>query len=305
MKPFKSKILTIFLLILLSCCKTVNQEVVKAKTITKNIPFEEVSFDKQRIVEKLFERAKLKTKKKYIFESNTSMEIEKLSKLLQQNYNGSIIKCTEEDEIDTIEILKDYYHLLDLNKDGREDLIYTGFCGGGYELGVNIYLQTKENYFKEVFNHVGLLTDFYYTDNRLEMIIFDSGCCASDIYQLFLCSIDYKSDSLTINYFIRNHYNLVLPFYSDTIKKIKNKHRIKLRYAPVVNDTWSEYEHLKGNIIGEYAPSQTLYLLKELQEEDGNWGLCLVAPPNTAKDMTSAYKLATEIGWVKLTSKDF
>jgi hypothetical protein len=174
----------------------------------------------------------------------------------------------------------DYYHVIDLNRDGLKDFIYSGPCLP-YDQ-TSVYLNDG-THLKRVFEHAGKIVSFKQLKGRTIITLFKKCCCC-----------DYNSDLVDV---IIHRDSRVeekwITFFGNTEVKADKLERIKvngiLRTHPEVidadvRDSCTD-EMLKGNHLKNIVQTTDVIQLSR----DGNWRLVLYT-----EDAKQSW-----IGWIK------
>jgi hypothetical protein len=174
-----------------------------------------------------------------------------------------------------------YYHVVDLNRDGRKDLIYSGPCEKASHTA--IFLNTGRS-FKKIYENVGKLVSIDISDSSVKVHVFKEACCCDFFSQYTEVIVDDRS---------RVGRNTIV-FGADT--KISVASRFKkdkvmgtLRTTPVVNDVIKRNDcnnTVKGNQLTRIHDFKDIIQLNKA----GGWWLVLY--PETGE--------RSWIGWMKL-----
>lgn len=140
----------------------------------------------------------------------------------------------------TEKIFGDYCHVLDINNDGLNDIMYIGSTGGeGSE--VVIFLNTK-NGFKNIFKQLQHIKKLEFKENRLSRLyIYDDGCCAdyNDFNRIY--EVNYNSNIPKFNtiYFTANTHKAYFPkkYFNEPIYFQVLNNNYKMRDSAAVDDT--------------------------------------------------------------------
>ncbi len=148
-------------------------------------------------------------------------------------------------------------HVVDINGDNQEDVIYSGSSGGEPNV-VKFFIQSDSD-FKLVFSvYQGIVKVFWEKERIKEILTHDWGCCAE--YRLINTSynVSYVDDNPK---FEKNYQSIEyqymekpLEFFEKPIKFIVDNEKYKLRAYPIIDDTSminSDFnENRMGNTIG-------------------------------------------------------
>ncbi len=169
-------------------------------------------------------------------------------------------------------------HFLDLNGDGRLDVIFNGE-GGGEGRVIWIYMNIDGKY-KAVLNEVQYVDKLEWRDNRLyRLYITNPGCCAENrnfnkIYQL---TYDKANQPMFIQMY-QSEFTAGTKF-PDTLTQRPVRFEVlndsyKLRSAPVIDDS-SEQEWnagrkpFVGNLIGKLAKGSRGWAFARVTDANG------------------------------------
>ncbi len=150
---------------------------------------------------------------------------------------------------------KDCFHFMDLNADGKLDVIYGGFSGSEASL-VKIFLQ-KENQFVPVFEGYQELSASFFDANKklTSFILLDFGCCADYIeYETKYNVLD--DFNIALNYQRARIVRTQAPktIWNTPIKFITLNDGYALRSEPMKEDTATYiYDAIgEGNTVAKY-----------------------------------------------------
>ena len=178
----------------------------------------------------------------------------------------------------------DYYHVVDLNGDGLNDLIYSGPCKPEGQTG--IFLNTAKG-FKKLFNYPGELVHIDQNKSTKVVHIFRTACCCNFYSEYIAVSIDSLS----------NVSKNIISFGAETNVKIGTRLRKQkvvgvLRTTPEVNDLLKKdpcgKQSIKGNHVARIQNFKDVIQLSK----SGSWWLVLY-PLNKERSL---------IGWMKINN---
>lgn len=169
------------------------------------------------------------------------------------------------------------FHVLDIDKDGDQDIIFDGKACPGFESGqVDIYLNSKGS-FIEVLGVSGTTLDFDL--KNMELVIHQYPCCADRLnYIKYYSIIDNESISFRLNskelFTGRGNEmgNHILPkTINENQKNILIQDTTILRWSPNLTDKDVLHTCSNGstNIIASYPPNSEGHILSE--SADGTW----------------------------------
>jgi hypothetical protein len=156
-------------------------------------------------------------------------------------------------------------HLIDLNKDGIDEIIFSGLSD---EEGnrIDIFKKEKTSYTK-IFSSRQNLTDIIIAKDRLFLYISDPGCCAeySTIHKIFKTDFNLSIDSFKQTYQsqIINGTKLPDSLFKKAIRFKVTLDAYKVRFEPKLDDStkmfYDEMMEFKpsGNIIAK-LPNNTV-----------------------------------------------
>jgi len=144
-------------------------------------------------------------------------------------------------------------HLIDLNKDGIDEII---FAGPSWEEGYTVDIFKKEkNAYTKIFSERQSLTDIIVTQDQLYFYISDPGCCAeySTIQKIFKTDINLSNNSFQQTYQSQFINGTKLP---DSLFKKNIGFRVtlegyKVRLEPKMDDSTTKFY----DDMNEFKPS--------------------------------------------------
>jgi hypothetical protein len=144
-------------------------------------------------------------------------------------------------------------HLIDLNKDGIDEII---FAGPSWEEGYTVDIFKKEkNAYTKIFSERQSLTDILVTQDQLYLYISDPGCCAeySTIQKIFKTDINLSNNSFQQTYQSQFINGTKLP---DSLFKKNIGFRVtlegyKVRLEPKMDDSTTKFY----DDMNEFKPS--------------------------------------------------
>ena len=150
-------------------------------------------------------------------------------------------------------------HLIDLNKDGIDEII---FAGPSWEEGYTVDIFKKEkNSYTRIFSERQNLSDITIAQNQLYLYISDPGCCAeySTIQKIFKTDINLSNNSFQQTYQsqIINGTKLPDSLFKKTIGFRVNLEGYKVRLEPKLDDSsknfYDDMNEFKtsGNVIAK------------------------------------------------------
>jgi len=197
---------------------------------------------------------------------NDQQEILKFLKTEKEKYFSYFNKDSIEYGVDfTKSGLIRSLHLIDLNKDGIDEIIFTGLSE---EEGnrIDIFKKEKTSYTK-IFSVRQNLTDIIIAKDRLYLYISDPGCCAeySTIQKIFKTDFNLSVDSFKQTYQsqIINGTKLPDSLFKKAVRFKVTLEAYKVRFEPKFDDStktfYDEMNEFKpsGNIIAK-LPNNTV-----------------------------------------------
>lgn len=175
----------------------------------------------------------------------------------------------------------DYYHVVDLNGDGRKDLIYSGPCDGVVQTG--IFLNTGR-VFRKVYDNLGKVVSVETAGSKTSIHIFKEGKRCDFFSQYTEVTIDEKSQMTrnTIVFGAQTKILIASRFKEDKVMGT-------IRTTPDVNDVIKRDEcnnTVKGNQLTRIHDFKDVIQINKA----GPWWLVLY--PETGD--------RSWIGWMKL-----
>ncbi len=175
----------------------------------------------------------------------------------------------------------DYFHVVDLNNDGRMDVIYSGPCGDVVQTG--IFLNTGR-VLKKVYDNVGKIVGLQQTASKTTINILKEACCCDFFSQYTEIILNEKSEIArnTIVFGAPTKISLAGRFKEDKVMGT-------IRTTPAVNDVIKRDEcnnTVKGNQLTRIHDFKDVIQINKA----GAWWLVLY--PETSE--------RSWIGWMKL-----
>jgi hypothetical protein len=175
----------------------------------------------------------------------------------------------------------DNFHVVDLNEDGLNDLIYSGPCDGETQTG--IFLNTGR-VFRKVYDNVGKILSIEKAGSETKINIFKEACCCDFFSQYTQITINEKSE-ITRNTIVFGAQTKIL--VSSRFKEDKAMGTI--RTTPQVNDVVKRDDcnnSVKGNHLTRISDFRSIVQINKI----GSWWL--VWYPESGD--------RSWIGWMKL-----
>jgi hypothetical protein len=193
---------------------------------------------------------------------------------------------TKKEQLELSQKLNINIHTVDLNQDGKLDIVYDGVCNP-YRT-VYIYLNQGKNIFKYALSTVGWISSIQVKDENCKIVIKDFACCASATNTLKV--YEMKSKSMKIEEKCQIHYpmDMDLPSTFKDIRTFDYVSKTTPKIDPVKKnkDNMIVFEAIKLNPKG--------WILNELKNKEGFWYLALFP----FKDVEHIYTL----GWINNVS---
>ncbi len=173
----------------------------------------------------------------------------------------------------SLEYISDNFHFLDLNGDQELDAVYNGGYGGENEIIHLITIKNKELIVSDPL--FGLITDFQVLENKVDLKIYDYGCCAQlvDVYASFEVFCDSEEIELKNLYAYARIKETQNP--EDFIQEIRfevQNDGYKLRAQPEIitdYDGLPEEVIMDGNTLAMYPKSSTGTAIAEKMDQTG------------------------------------
>ena len=179
-----------------------------------------------------------------------------------------------------LDSLRKDLHFLDLNGDGKNDIVFEGQSGGeGREIIIFINMGTS---YRKVFSAFQEVVKMEWHDNRLtRLFIYDWGCCAEYLTRYMTYDVNYSQTNMPT--FKKVFQGL---FFNEGIKPdnlLEKPFRFKvliegykIRIAPIIDDTsyqiWTEdstKDALLGTTIGRLTKGATGTAIAKKQDNTG------------------------------------
>jgi hypothetical protein len=159
-------------------------------------------------------------------------------------------------------------HFLDLNGDGKDDVVFEGQSGGEAQ-EVNIFINTGQGY-KKVFSVFQGIVKMEWQDKRLvRLYIDDWGCCDDYLERHMIYDISYGKTGIPIFKKVNQGLSIYKGVSPDSLYDKPFRFEVlnegyKIRSAPKIDDTsvqpWDNdqaKETGSGNSIGKLAKGAT------------------------------------------------
>lgn len=184
-----------------------------------------------------------------------------------------------------LDSLKKVLHVLDLNGDKIDDIVFDGQTLGEPR-EISLFINNGKE-FKKVFSDWQGILKMELNAGRLTRLhILDWGCCAD--YRTFVKFYDVKHEKGELKFELQSNFqylqNTYLPeLYCDTLKHVKVLNNLyNLRTSPLIDDTsiyGYEGQEVKGNILGKIPKNARAMVLAKLIDADSRlWYLVAVLP---------------------------
>lgn len=184
-----------------------------------------------------------------------------------------------------LDSLKKALHVVDINGDKKEDIVFDGQTLGEPR-EISIFINQGKT-FKKVFSDRQGILKMEFKDGSLSRLhLLDWGCCAD--YRSFVKFYDVKLEKGELKFKFQAKFQYIqntnLPqLYCDTLKQIKVLNNMyNLRSMPWVDDTSSygyEGQEVKGNVLGKLPKdAKALVLAKEFDATNRLWYFVAVLP---------------------------
>ncbi|MDI1233462.1 MAG: hypothetical protein PSX81_04205 [bacterium] len=197
---------------------------------------------------------------------------------------------TKEAYYPNLDSLKKVLHVVDLNGDNLDDIVFAGQTFGEPK-EVSLFVNTGKS-FKKVFRDLQGLLKMEFTGGILSQLnIEDWGCCAD--YRTFVKFYKVRLEKGELKFELQNNFqylqNTQLPtMYSDTVKQIRILNDLyNLRTTPLVDDstiTGYEGQEVKGNVLGKIPKgAMALVLAQEVDSTGRVWYFVAILPAYVLK----------------------
>jgi hypothetical protein len=177
-------------------------------------------------------------------------------------------------------------HTIDINQDGKLDIVYDGVCNP-YR-AVTIYINRGKNTFKNVFGTKGWISSISVKNGICKIAVKDFACCADITNTLKIYEIKAKSEIIEEKCLIQYPMDMDTPKAFDRISTFEYISKTTPKIKPVKKnkDNFIEFEAKGLNPKG--------WILNELKNKEGQWYLALFP----FKDSENIYTL----GWINSVS---
>ena len=209
----------------------------------------------------------------------------------------------------TIDDLKNDLHVIDLNNDKLDDIVFDGESGGEPR-EIEIYIN-KGNSFKKVFSDMQGISKMKFKDGVLvKLNIVDWGCCAEFIIRNRIYDVKLMQGDLKFE--LKNSFQYVdkteLPSeYWSKPKTVKNLNtNYNMRFTPVINDSSDFYfsgEPQIGNVIGKLKKNSIAMAIGQATDSTGRiWYFVAVYPDQEVMESyfydVPEEQMSFKCGWI-------
>ena len=199
-------------------------------------------------------------------------------------------------------------HTIDLNGDGKSDIVFDGLSGGEPRR-IAIYINETDD-FTKVFDDFQKILKLKFQDNKLSHIwIENRGCCGDPMVELKTYNVLYDNKLPQFEKIIQSRYfsdcssRLPEKKFDKIIKFEVQNDTYNIRFAPEINNSNDDCcDQITGNIIGSLKKGQIGYSLGESIDETGRIWWFSAFPPETEIEDSFFYKHGIledwALGWI-------
>jgi hypothetical protein len=179
-------------------------------------------------------------------------------------------------------ILRKDLHFLDLNGDGKDDVVFDGQSGGEAK-EVSIFINTGQNYKKVFSTYQGIVKMEWQDKQLVRLYIDDWGCCDDYLIRHMIYNVIYTKENIPSFNKIYQSVSIDYGATADSLLESVFRFEVvndgyKIRFAPRIDDTsvqpWDNDSTGKcnGNCMGRLAKDATgTAIAKKLDKEGREW----------------------------------
>jgi len=197
-------------------------------------------------------------------------------------------------------------HVIDLNNDGLNDIIFDGYSGGEpFEIS---FFVNDGNTFRKIFTQYQGITKIEFQNKVLSKVyIQDWGCCSEYLVTNSVYAFNKRLENQLVSkskYFL--DCELPKDFYESPIKFLVKNDNYNIRLNPFIDDISNTHgydgEPITGNIIGKLKKESIGFALGEKQDSTGRVWWFVAIPDNYEILNTLFYDRENEtsykLGWI-------
>lgn len=203
----------------------------------------------------------------------------------------------------TRESLLNDLHVIDLNGDGQNDIVFDGLSGGEPHR-IAIYINERATFLKVFEDYQKILKIEFQSDKLNKIWIENRGCCGDPMVQLKTYKVSYDNSVPKFEEIVQSRYfndcSAIRPKekFEDVIKFEVTNDNYNIRFSPEINNE-NEYcwDQITGNILGSLTKGQKGFALGEFIDETGRTWWFSAFPPDTNIENSFYYNHGISKDW--------
>ena len=203
----------------------------------------------------------------------------------------------------TRESLLNDLHVIDLNGDGQNDIVFDGLSGGEPNR-IAIFINERATFLKVFDDYQKILKIEFQSDKLNQIWIENRGCCGDPMVQLKSYKVSYDNSVPKFEKIIQSRFfndcSAIRPKekFEVVIKFEVMNDNYNIRFSPEINNE-NEYcwDQITGNILGSLTKGQKGFALGEYLDETGRIWWFSAFPPDTNIENSFYYNHGISEDW--------